>query len=171
MSEMSDLLVTYLNQEQSLGFAKPGDVGLDLPITIDGSRVLPDLEHFIRPHGDEQDEIPWLEIPSGGFAEIEIGIKVKLPNDAWAIITGRSSTAWKKRIIVINGIIDTDYVGPLRNLIYNPNPVPIRVHEGDKLAQLILIKKYHINNIVKVDELPKTIRGETGFGSSTPDQK
>ena len=164
---MSKLLARY-DEDCSwrLTYAKAGDVGLDLPIRIKGSIVQPDLQHYVRPEGDGPDTTPWLEIPAGGYAEVETGVRVKLPDDAWAIITGRSSTAWKRRLIVIQGIIDSGYTGYLRNLVFNPNPVPKRIHEGDRLAQLIIIPKYPISEIVKVDELPDTVRGQSGFGSS-----
>lgn len=150
-----------------LNYAKPGDVGLDLVIKIAGSLVLPDgYAHYVKPEGDATDPKPWLEVPPMGYAEIETGVKVKIPEDAWAIITGRSSTSWKRRLIVIQGIIDTGYTGYLRTLVYNPNHVPVRVHEGDRLAQLIMVHKYHVDKIETVDELPVTVRGESGFGSS-----
>jgi len=150
-----------------LHYAKPGDVGLDLPVKIDGSKVLPeDFSHFIKPNGDESDSTPWLEVPPGGFAELEVGIKVKLPDNAWGMVTGRSSTAWKKRLITIQGIIDSQYTGYLRTLIYNPNNVSKRIYEGDRLSQLIIVPKYDLKSIEQVDELPDTERAESGFGST-----
>jgi len=175
---MGKLLAQYDKDcDWVLAYAKSGDVGLDLPIRIRGSIVAmgigdnqnlesQHLEHFVKPDGDVTDPTPWLEVPPGGYAEIETGVRVKCPDDAWAIITGRSSTAWKRRLIVIQGIIDSGYIGYLRNLVFNPNPVPKRVHEGDRLAQLIVLPKYPISNIIGVDELPSTERGESGFGSS-----
>jgi len=165
---MGDLLAKYDDDiTWRLQFAKLGDVGLDLPIRIAGSKVQPEeFSHLVRPDGDGMDNTPWLEVPPGGYAEIETGVRVKVPEDAWAIITGRSSTAWKRRLIVIHGIIDTGYTGYLRTLVYNPNHVCKRVHEGDRLAQLIVMHKYNVGSIVEADELPETERGESGFGSS-----
>ena len=162
------LLVQYdFDVDSRLHFAKSGDVGLDLPIRIAGSTVQPvEFSHLIKPDGDSQDKVPWLEVPPGGFAEIESGIRVKVPEDAWAMITGRSSTAWKRRLMVQQGVIDTGYTGYLRTLVYNPNHISKRVHEGDRLAQLIVVPRYNVINILEVDELPETERGQSGFGSS-----
>jgi dUTP pyrophosphatase len=107
-----------------------------------------------------------LDVPPYGYAEIESGIRVKVPEDAWALITGRSSTAWKRRLMVQQGVIDTGYTGYLRTLVYNPNHISKRVHEGDRLAQLIIIPRYKINSILECDALPETERGDSGFGSS-----
>jgi len=165
---MRDLLVKYdLDILWRLDYAMPGDVGLDLPIKIAGSKVMPEnFSHYIKENGDADDQIPWLEVPPGGYAELEVGVRVKVPDNTWALITGRSSTAWKRRLLVIQGIIDEQYIGPLRTLVYNPNHISIRVHEGDRLSQLIIIPKYHPERIVTVEELPQTARGESGFGSS-----
>jgi deoxyuridine 5'-triphosphate nucleotidohydrolase len=163
-----DLLVKYdPDVLWRLDYAMPGDIGLDLPIKIIGSKVKPeDFSHYIMENGDATDPKPWLEVPPCGYAELEVGVRVKLPDNTWAFITGRSSTAWKRRLLVIQGVIDEQYVGPLRTLVYNPNHVAVRVHEGDRLSQLIIIPKCHPDKIVTVDELPKTTRGELGFGSS-----
>jgi dUTP pyrophosphatase len=165
---MGNILVRYDNDiDKHLQFAMAGDVGLDLPIRIAGSKVQPvEFSHLIKPDGDDQDEVPWLEVPPGGFAEIESGIRVKVPEDAWALITGRSSTAWKRRLMVQQGVIDSGYIGYLKTLVYNPNRICKRVHEGDRLAQLIVIPKYKIDDIITVDELPETARSDNGFGST-----
>jgi len=151
-----------------LNFAKLGDVGLDLPIRIAGSKVQPtEFSHMVCPNGSESDPAPWLEVPPGGYAEIETGVRIKVPEDAWALITGRSSTAWKLRLMVVSGIIDTGYTGYLRTLVYNPNHISKRIHEGDRLAQIIIIPKYNVEGIIVVDDdLPQTERGDSGFGSS-----
>lgn len=164
---MPKLLVKYDSDcSFRLKYAKSGDVGLDLPIKILGSILKPNLPHLVRPEGDENDKQPWLEIPATGYAEIETGIRVKLPDDAWATITARSSTAWKRKLMVYQAVIDSGYVGYLRMLVYNPNNTPIRVHGGDRLAQLIVLPKYNLESIEEVEELPNTERGSSGFGSS-----
>jgi len=153
--------------EWRLSYAKLGDVGLDLPIRVAGSVVQPiEFSHLIKPNGDVDDTTPWLEVPPGGYAEIETGVRVKVPDDAWALITGRSSTAWRQRLVVVQGVIDSGYTGYLRTLVYNPSNIIKRVHEGDRLAQLIVLKKYELDCIEAVDELPETQRGDSGFGST-----
>jgi dUTPase len=172
-------------------YAKTLDVGLDLPVKISidkakfakagetisklrNAMLYPDLRHYIKPEGSSDDPIPWLEVPSMGWAEVPSGLSVKLPDDAWGLLTSRSSTIWKLHLISIPSNIDIGYIGQLGMLVHNPNNYPVRVHEynnetktGDKLGQLILIPVYRPNAIILVDKLPNTDRGSTGFGSTT----
>jgi len=173
-------------------FAKPGDVGLDLPVKINvdlikfdtesGSvkpdklrsvMLYPELKQYIYPNGINNDGFPCLDIPAFGWAEIPSALSVKLPDDAWGLIKTRSCTAWKQHLMVSCSTIDPGYIGLLGTLVYNPNHTPVRVYEynpetgkGDRLSQLILIPIYPLHKIVLVDYLPKTDRGTTGFGSS-----
>ena len=167
-----------------LKHAKSGDIGFDLPVVINAqktefkSRVNYDSDanyhgtlmekiQWIYPNGSAEDPVPFLEIPpNGGWAEVSTGLRVKLPVNTWGNIKGRSSTSWKRRLTVIEGVIDEAYIGPLFALVQNNTSKPIRVHEGDRLAQLIIVPK--AENIISklTTNLPSTERGHTGFGSS-----
>ena len=152
----------------NLSYAKPGDVGLDLPVIINpqnpkfAPKVKPDREYYIN----TKDELPWIDIPGNGSAELYTGIRVLLPSTAWGNIKSRSSTGWIKRLEVLEGVIDSQYTGPLFILVRNPNNEPVRIFEGERLAQLILVPKHIPPVIAKVNSLPETVRGDTGFGST-----
>jgi deoxyuridine 5'-triphosphate nucleotidohydrolase len=157
-----------------LKFAKAGDIGLDLPVVMSEKlKILPHQDYYINL------KEKWFDIPPIGVAEIPCGMSVKVPDDAWGNIKPRSSTGWKKRLVVFEGCIDSGYTGPLFVLVENPNSYTVRVHEFDKLAQLIIIPKYFAPGmsgrdqikIVQADKLPETERGATGFGSSTEKTK
>lgn len=156
----------------TLKHSKPGDVGFDLPVIVNAKndaykpKVLPYKSYYIAPNGDSEDPVPYIDIPPEGSAEISTGLRIKLPDDAWGSVRPRSSTGWKKRLNVFEGTIDSGYVGPLFALVFNPQQVTVRVHEGDRLAQLVLVPKYHLGNVVRRTSLPDTDRGSTGFGSS-----
>jgi dUTP pyrophosphatase len=144
-----------------LEYAKEGDVGLDLPVIIDKRlKVEPFRDYYINYKEG------WFDIPPSGLAEVPCGLSIKVSENSWANIKPRSSTAWRRRLVVNEGVIDSGYVGPLFILVFNPNLEPIRVHAGDRLAQLIIIPKYPVEKIMTVSYLPKTQRGNTGFGSS-----
>jgi len=99
------------------------------------------------------------------FADIPCGIAMLLPRGMWARITGRSSTIRKKKLLVIEGIIDNGYTGPLFCAVWNMSDQPVVVSAGDRVAQLIP----HRLNPVDWEEasiLPETERGSKGFGSS-----
>jgi len=144
-----------------LKFAKDKDVGLDLPVVVDKRlKVQPHMDYYINQK--EQ----WFDIPPIGYAEVPCGLAVKIPINAWGSIKARSSTAWKRHLVVTEGVIDEGFVGPLFILVFNPNSHPVRVKAGEKLAQLIIIPKYGLKGIETVNELPKTERESTCFGST-----
>jgi len=155
-----------------LKLSKPGDVGFDLPVLVNAKsdtyrpKVQPHKNYYIAPEGTPDDLVPYVDIPPLGSAELSTGLRIKVPDDAWGNIKSRSSTGWKKRLDVFEGVIDSGYTGPLFVLVFNPNQIPIRVHEGDRLAQLILMPKYPTKVVVRCSSLPETVRGATGFGSS-----
>lgn len=142
-----------------LKFAKPGDVGFDLPVLVHGVK-------FIKGYEGKQSEGEWFDIPPGSTAEIPTGIRVKVPDDSWGNIRARSSTGFKMGLIVLEGVIDAGYTGPLYALTHNPTHEAVRIHQGMRLAQLVLIPTYKLKSIMRVDKLPETQRGGTGFGSS-----
>jgi len=123
----------------------------------------------IKPHQDYyiNNEEKWFDIPPHGVAEIPSGISIKCPDDAWVKIQPRSSTLWKRGLSVSIAVIDSGFTGKLFVLASNPNDETVRIHEFDRLAQIIIIPKYILpNNPIAVDTLPETERGITGFGST-----
>ena len=63
-------------------------------------------------------------------------------------------------------MIDSDYRGEVKVLLFNQSPdVAFQVNEGDRIAQLI-IEKYTPTQLVEVETLSETVRGEGGFGST-----
>lgn len=151
-----------------LGPAKEGDAGWDLPTRISlGVSVSPDITHKVS--GEEKSLYIYDDhffIPAGGRAEIPTGFRIKVPDGMWGNIRARSSTTWKKSLVVADNTLDSGYVGPCYVLVFNPTDRPFRVNEGDRLAQLVLIPKANPDKILIVDEMPETKRGVTGFGST-----
>lgn len=126
--------------------AKAGDVGLDIPVVLEdkGSITINPGERHLVP----------------------TGIKIEIPYGYWASIEARSSTS-KKSLIVPKGVIDEGYRGELFAQIINVGKNPVHINHGDRLIQLIMhervIKDF---DVIEVDELSESERGETGFGSS-----
>ena len=95
---------------------------------------------------------------------IPIGICVAIPYGHYGRISPRSSLAIKG-IDVGAGVIDQDYRGELRVVIYNLLPNEFKISRGDRVAQLIL-EKNSTPDVIVCDELPTTHRGNGGFGST-----
>lgn len=62
-------------------------------------------------------------------------------------------------------VIDSDYRGNVRVILFNHGVVPVKIAIGDRIAQLIL-ERIAILPIVVVTTLDETQRGEGGFGST-----
>lgn len=103
-------------------------------------------------------------IPTGEVVNIHTGVKVKIPDGYWGLITARSSAVFKHHILVLPGVIDNGYTGELMvacSALVKQRIIPA----GTSLAQLILFPMV-TPKIELVTELPKTERGESGFGST-----
>jgi dUTP pyrophosphatase len=66
-----------------------------------------------------------------------------------------------------NGIIDSDYTGQIKVLLFNHNAIDFEVRAGDRIAQLILLP--HAAQSISVEQTETNfhaVRGSNGFGSS-----
>ena len=97
--------------------------------------------------------------------EINTGIGIKPPQGTYGQIFARSSWA-KMGVIISGGVIDPGYTGPIKIEMFNLGRRPLRIQKGDKCAQIVFIKISNRNPVQEVKELPKTIRGNKGFGST-----
>ena len=82
-------------------------------------------------------------------------------------IRSRSGLSFKHGIIVINapGTIDSDYRGELKILLINLSNEDYIVHDGDRVAQLV-ISSYAVPEWNLVNDLDKSQRADNGFGST-----
>jgi dUTP pyrophosphatase len=100
-------------------------------------------------------------------ALIPTGIHIAIPEGFEAEIRPRSGIAHKFGVTVLNtpGTIDSDYRGEVKILLINLGDQPFTINNGDRIAQMIF--KSVVAIIWKsVEELPGTIRGHGGFGST-----
>ncbi|RPB27158.1 dUTP diphosphatase, partial [Terfezia boudieri ATCC MYA-4762] len=104
-------------------------------------------------------------IPAHGRALVDTDISIAVPAGTYGRIAPRSGLAVKNFIDVGAGVIDADYRGQLKILLFNHADVDFEVKEGDRVAQLIL-ERIYTPEVVTVTELPASVRGAGGFGST-----
>ena len=103
-------------------------------------------------------------IPEYRRAWVSTGIAVAVAPGYVGLILPRSGLAGKW-LDTSAGVIDCDFRGELKVLLCNGTHERKTVNKGDRIAQLLIVP-VGMPNVVEVDALPATERGENGFGSS-----
>ena len=143
---MVKVLVKKLNPKVQLpSYKTKGSSGMDLMAFIEGT----------------------IKIAPNNSALIPTGISVAIPNDVEIQIRPRSGLAAKSNISVLNtpGTIDSDYRGELKVILFNHGSKEFIVNNYDRIAQMILMPVLKVD-FKEVDNLPETVRGSGGFGST-----
>ena len=96
---------------------------------------------------------------------IKTGISIGIPKGTYGRVAPRSGLTAKKGIDVGAGVIDSSYTGEVCVILFNHSDIDFEVKKGDRIAQLIL-ECIKTPDVLIVDELSVTNRGEKGFGSS-----
>lgn len=148
---MIELQVKYVNKEVEkrapLRHSLPGDAGFDLYNASD----------------------KYIEIAPGISKEVFAGIQLKIPDGYCGLVRSRSSTFYRRGLFVIEGLIDCGYTGPVFTLVWNPalngKNHSAFINSWERLGQLLIVPVPEVQ-VKSVEELPKTARGEKGFGST-----
>ena len=108
-----------------------------------------------------------IKIAPNNLALIPTGLSIAIPNDVEVQIRPRSGLAVKSSIGILNtpGTIDSDYRGELKIILFNHSNKEFIVNNNDRIAQIVLMPVLKID-FEEVDELPDTLRGSSGFGST-----
>ena len=143
---MAKVLIKRLSSKVELPkYKTQGSSGLDLMAFIEKSIKLNPKESVLVP----------------------TGISVAIAEDLEIQIRPRSGLAAKSNISVLNtpGTIDSDYRGEIKVILFNHGNNEFIINNKDRIAQMILAPIIKAE-FEEVDELPDTIRGEGGFGST-----
>lgn len=107
-----------------------------------------------------------LLIPPRTTRNVPTALLIEPPQGFAVLILSRSGLA-SKSIFVANapGLIDPDYRGELKVLLYNGGHESVYIEHGQRVAQLLLMPLVPLS-IVEVEELTPTERGASGFGST-----
>jgi dUTP pyrophosphatase len=143
---MSEILIKKIFKDANLPkYETGGSSGLDLEAYVNADIVLAPGERKLIP----------------------TGIGVAIPDTMEIQIRPRSGLAFKNGISVVNtpGTIDSDYRGEIKVLLINHGKENFIIKKFQRIAQMV------VSPIIKVklkivEELPETIRGEGGFGST-----
>lgn len=108
-----------------------------------------------------------LTLHPGEIKLVPTGVAISLPSGYEAQIRPRSGLALKHGVGMVNspGTIDSDYRGEIGLVLINWGKAPFVIKSGDRIAQMVVTRVARAQ-ILEVDELEPTERGEGGFGHS-----
>ena len=108
-----------------------------------------------------------INLEPGKSCLVPTGLSVAFHREYEIQIRPRSGLAAKNNISVLNtpGTIDSDYRGELKIILFNHGKDEFTVNDEDRVAQMVLMPILKVE-IEETNELPETIRGSGGFGST-----
>ena len=104
-------------------------------------------------------------IPARDKALVATGIRLEIPEGHVGLIWPRSGLAVKKSIDTGAGVIDSQYRGEIKIILFNHSDLDFQIEPGDRIAQ-ILIQKVERVQFLPAKNLNDTTRDEGGFGST-----
>jgi dUTP diphosphatase len=106
-------------------------------------------------------------IEPGARVLVPTGIALAIPEGYAGFVLPRSGLAVRHGLTLLNtpGLIDSGYRGEVKVLLVNHDRAVATIARGDRIAQLV-IQHVEPTDLVEVDELPPSDRGDGGFGST-----
>ena len=107
-----------------------------------------------------------LFVRAGAPAIVPTGLHIEIPSGYVGFIKDRSSMG-ARGLHVFGGVIDANYRGLVKVLLYNFSNSPVRIEAKQKIAQLIIVPALTLPTVqVPPESLSETVRGANGFGST-----
>ena len=169
------MIIPVITTTQLPNYETPASAGMDVRANFDNivekflfNTTIKESENvYINVKGETRHIIESITINPGGRALIPTGLRVAIPEGYEIQVRPRSGLALKNGITLLNtpGTIDADYRGDIGVIVINHGTEPFTIMAGDRIGQIVLNKVERIE-WKEVDNLPDTIRGEGGFGST-----
>ena len=96
---------------------------------------------------------------------VKTDIAIMVPRDTYARIAPRSGLTVKYSLDVGEGVIDADYCGSVKVILFNHSDKSFQVKKTDRIAQII-IEKICIPKLIEMKGIEEKGRGAFGFGST-----
>jgi len=134
--------VKKLNEEAKLPtHGHPGDAGMDF-YALEDVVFLPGKQNRVR-----------------------TGVAVEIPEGCVGLIWDKSSVSFNFGLKIMGGVIDAGFRGELTMSLFNTSDKEVILEKGHKVAQMI-IQKFEHCDILEVDAISETVRGEGREGST-----
>lgn len=105
-------------------------------------------------------------IASGASVTVGTGIAMEIPNGYVGLVYARSGLACKFGLAPANkvGVIDSDYRGEIKVVLYNQSSETRTIAAGERIAQIVVAP--YVRCEFEEGDIDSTARGEGGFGST-----
>jgi len=103
--------------------------------------------------------------PAGKQERVHTGLAIEIPEGHVGVIWDKSSISFNLGLKVMGGVIDSGYRGEIIMNLLNVSNKDVLMPKDHKIAQMI-IQKFEHCDILEVDELSQTVRGEGREGST-----
>lgn len=107
---------------------------------------------------------PYTTMHGAGKCLINTGVHMQIPKGYAGLLVSKSGLNVVHNLTG-TGLIDSGYTGSICVKLYNYSDREYRFQAGDKVIQIILIPVF-TPELVRVESLEDTERGDAGFGSS-----
>ena len=101
---------------------------------------------------------------AGKAVKIDSGVHVEIPAGCVGMLKSKSGLNIKYGIVT-EGVVDSGYTGSIVVNMFNHGSADVQFERGDKITQLVVVPTVY-QDLIQVDDLDDTERGENGFGSS-----
>jgi len=105
-----------------------------------------------------------IELQPGERAAVGTGISIQIPEGMVTLFWDRSGMGFKG-VHRFAGVIDSDYRGELKVILFNSTRESFKINKGDRICQAI-IQDYYTPDFKEVEDLDNSVRGDGGFGST-----
>lgn len=107
-----------------------------------------------------------LTVPARGMAIAPTGLSIEFHGGYHYIRIAPRSGLAVKGIDVGAGVVDADYRGEIKVILYNHSDTDYVFKKHDRVAQMIVEAIHHVEILKENRELSETQRGSGGFGST-----
>jgi dUTP pyrophosphatase len=86
---------------------------------------------------------------------VPLGFTVQIPEGLYGRLAARTGLSVKHGLGVLGGVVDPDYQGEVKVILYNTDRHPFVIHPGYRIAQLIL-ERYETPDIHEIETIDLT---------------
>ncbi|MEY3742118.1 MAG: dUTP diphosphatase [Flavobacteriia bacterium] len=142
---LHEVKIVSKSHHEAPSYQTTGASGMDIRAVLEAPLTLAPMQRAL--------------VPTGIYLEMDQSLECQ--------VRPRSGLALKKGLTVLNtpGTIDADYRGEVGVILVNLSAEPVTITDGERIAQLVFCKVEKVN-LIQVQTLSTSDRGEGGFGST-----